>query len=52
MTLQQVMGNRYAESQGAYREVQQRHEEVQRIERTLVELAQLFNDVRVLPFPY
>ena len=40
------MGNRYADAQGAYSEVQQRHEEVQRIERTLVELAQLFNDVR------
>ena len=42
---QAAMGNRYAESQRAYREVQQRHEEIKRIERNLVELAQLFNDV-------
>lgn len=43
----QIMGSRYAESQGAYREVQQRHADVQRIERTITELAQLFNDVRL-----
>ena len=40
------MGSRYNESQSAYREVQQRHADVQRIERTITELAQLFNDVR------
>ena len=39
------MGNRYADSQSAYREVEQRREEIQRIERTLIELAQLFQDV-------
>ena len=32
----------------AYREVQERHEEIQKIERTLAELAQIFNDVRFL----
>ena len=40
------MGGRYAESQSAYKEVQQRHEDIQRINKTLAELAQLFNDVR------
>lgn len=42
---QALMGNRFAESQGAYREVQQRHEEILRINKTIAELAQLFNDV-------
>lgn len=40
--------NRYGESRAAYREVQERHEDIKRIERTLGELAQLFNDVRYL----
>jgi len=39
---------RYGDSQRAYREVQERHEEVKRIEHTLAELAQLFNDMSVL----
>jgi t-SNARE complex subunit (syntaxin) len=38
--------NRYGDSRAAYREVQERHEDIKRIERTMVELAQLFNDVR------
>lgn len=37
--------NRYGESRRAYREVQERHEDIKRIEQTLTELAQLFNDV-------
>lgn len=37
--------NRYGESRAAYREVQERHEDIKRIEKTLGELAQLFNDV-------
>jgi syntaxin 1B/2/3 len=37
--------NRYGESRAAYREVQERHEDIKRIETTLAELAQLFNDV-------
>ena len=37
--------NRYGQAQSAYREVQERHEDIRRIERTLTELAQLFNDV-------
>lgn len=36
---------RYGESRMVYREVQDRHQDIQRIERTLEELAQLFNDV-------
>ncbi|CAL1704878.1 unnamed protein product [Somion occarium] len=39
---------RYGESRAAYREVQDRHEDIRRIERTLEELAQLFNDMSVL----
>lgn len=40
--------NRYGDSRAAYREVQERHEDIKRIERTLGELAQLFNDMSVL----
>ncbi|KAH8106711.1 t-SNARE [Cristinia sonorae] len=39
---------RYGESRAAYREVQDRHEDIRKIERTLEELAQLFNDMSVL----
>jgi syntaxin 1B/2/3 len=39
------MNSRYTESRAAYQEVQERHEDIKRIERTLAELAQLFNDV-------
>ncbi|KDR74011.1 hypothetical protein GALMADRAFT_71275 [Galerina marginata CBS 339.88] len=45
---QAVMNTNYAGSRAAYREVQERHEDVKRIERTLTELAQLFNDMSVL----
>lgn len=40
--------NRYGEAKSAYREVQERHADIQKIERTLTELAQLFNDMSVL----
>jgi len=40
--------NRYGESRAAYREVQERHQDIKRIEQTIAELAQLFNDVRLL----
>ena len=43
--LQLLGANRYGESKAAYREVQERHKDIQKIERTLAELAQLFNDV-------
>ncbi|KAH9997218.1 t-SNARE [Russula vinacea] len=39
---------RYGESRAAYREVQERHEDIRKIERTLAELAQLFGDLDVL----
>jgi len=45
---QALMNSRYTDSRAAYREVQERHEDIKRIERTLAELAQLFNDMSVL----
>ncbi|PCH38102.1 t-SNARE [Wolfiporia cocos MD-104 SS10] len=39
---------RYGESRAAYREVQDRHQDIIRIEQTLEELAQMFNDMSVL----
>jgi len=43
-----TQSTRYGEGRAAYREVQDRHEDLRRIERTLEELAQLYNDVSVL----
>lgn len=43
-----LSSNRYGESKAAYREVQERHKDIQKIERTLAELAQLFNDMSIL----
>lgn len=40
-----MSSNRYGEARSAYREVQERHEDIKRIEKTISELAQLFNDV-------
>jgi len=40
--------NRYGESRAAYREVQERHADIKKIEKTLTELAQLFQDMSVL----
>ncbi|TCD60532.1 argininosuccinate lyase [Steccherinum ochraceum] len=40
--------NRYGEARSAYREVQERHDDIVRIEKTITELAQLFNDMSVL----
>ncbi|KJA27552.1 hypothetical protein HYPSUDRAFT_179695 [Hypholoma sublateritium FD-334 SS-4] len=45
---QALMNSRYTDSRAAYKEVQERHEDIKRIERTLGELAQLFNDMSVL----
>ncbi|KDQ60703.1 hypothetical protein JAAARDRAFT_124926 [Jaapia argillacea MUCL 33604] len=39
---------RYGESRAAYREVQERHEDILRIEQTISELAQLFSDMSIL----
>lgn len=44
--------NRYGEARSAYREVQERHEDIKRIEKTLTELAQLFNDVSTSELPF
>lgn len=41
--------NRYGESKAAYREVQERHKDILKIEKTITELAQLFNDVWLNP---
>ncbi|KAF8636668.1 hypothetical protein AX17_003474 [Amanita inopinata Kibby_2008] len=43
-----MSSNRYGTSRAAYREVQERHEDIKKIEKTLTELAQLFNDMSVL----
>lgn len=40
--------NRHGEAKGALREVQERHEDIKRIERTITELAQLFNEMSIL----
>jgi syntaxin 1B/2/3 len=40
--------NRYGEARGALREVQSRHEDIKKIEKTLVELAQLFQEIDIL----
>ncbi|KAG8861193.1 Plasma membrane t-SNARE, secretory vesicle fusion [Tulasnella sp. 330] len=40
--------NRYGESKAAYQEVQERHRDIQKIERTITELAQLFNDMSMM----
>ncbi|SAM84017.1 related to SSO1-syntaxin-related protein [Ustilago bromivora] len=40
--------NRHGEAKGALREVQERHEDIKRIERTITELAQLFNEISIL----
>ena len=42
-----MSSTRYDVGRAAYREVQGRHEEILKIENTLAELAQLFNDVRI-----
>ncbi|KAH0583965.1 hypothetical protein H2248_009548 [Termitomyces sp. 'cryptogamus'] len=40
--------SRYGESRTAYREVQERQVEIKKMEETLAELAQLFNDMSIL----
>ncbi|KAF8231270.1 t-SNARE [Tricholoma matsutake] len=40
--------NRYGESRAAYREVQERHEDIKSIEANLGKLARLFNDMSVV----
>ncbi|KAI0318637.1 t-SNARE [Amylostereum chailletii] len=43
-----MSSTRYGEGRAAYREVQERHEDIRKIEHTLTELAQLFNDMSIL----
>jgi len=45
---QALMNSQQGESRAAYREVQERHQDLQRIEQTIAELAQLFNDMAIL----
>jgi syntaxin 1B/2/3 len=45
--VQLTSSTRYGDSRAAYREVQDRHQDLRRIEQTLGELGQLFNDVGV-----
>ncbi|PAV17162.1 syntaxin [Pyrrhoderma noxium] len=45
---QATLNGRYAEGQKVYSAVKDRHDEIKRIEKTLVELAQLFTDISLL----
>jgi hypothetical protein len=51
VTIQLIDSNRFGQYRAAYQEVQERHEDIQRIERTLGELAQLFSDVSTFFLP-
>lgn len=43
--MQLLRGNRRGEARSALREVQARHNEIQKIEKTIIELAQLFQEM-------
>ncbi|PFH50655.1 hypothetical protein AMATHDRAFT_60616 [Amanita thiersii Skay4041] len=43
-----TVSTRYGESRAAYRDVQQRQQDLRKMEETLAELAQLFNDMSIL----
>jgi outer membrane protein assembly factor BamD (BamD/ComL family) len=43
--LQLLNSNRYGDARAAFKEVQDRHVEIVKIEQTITELAQMFNDV-------
>jgi len=45
---QALLNSRYTDSRAAYREVQERHEDIKRIEKVLTELAALFNEMSLL----
>lgn len=45
---QATLNGRYAEGQNVYHAVKDRHEEIKRIEKTLVELSQLFTDMSLI----
>ena len=46
---QAAVGQRYAQGRSAYDAVKERQDEVRRVEKQLVELAQLFKDVCTFP---
>ena|SRR5271156_5074471 len=43
-----MSSSRHGEARSALREVQSRHEDIKRIERTITELAQLFNEMSIM----
>jgi len=43
-----LSSNRYGDARGAFKEVQERHEDIKKIEKTLTELAQMFNEMSML----
>ena len=43
-----LRSNRHGEAKSALREVQERHQDIKKIERTIAELAQLFNEMNVM----
>jgi syntaxin 1B/2/3 len=47
-SMQLLSSNRYGDARGALREIQERNQDIKKIEKTLTELAQMFNEVRPL----
>lgn len=43
-----MSSTRHGEARSALREVQSRHQDIQKIERTITELAQLFNEMSIM----
>jgi len=43
-----MTSTRHGEARSALREVQSRHQDIQKIERTITELAQLFNEMSIM----
>lgn len=43
-----LSSNRYGDARGALREIQERNQDIKKIERTLTELAQMFNEMSML----
>lgn len=46
-----MTSNRYGDARAAFNEVKERHEDVKRIEKTLTELMEMFNDVSFNALP-
>jgi len=47
-TSQLLNSNRYGDARGALREIQERNNDIKKIEKTLTELAQMFNEMSML----